>query len=65
VLRVPPDPYLGFDEPCDSLDPALVPRRVEVRVCERKVVAIALDTVEGRSDGRSVEKRMAVDMGRS
>ena len=34
VLRVPPDPHLRFDT-CDySLDPALVGRRVEVRVSE-------------------------------
>jgi transposase len=46
VLRVAPDPYLRFDT-CDySLDPGLVGRRVEVRVTEREVVAIALDTGE-------------------
>jgi hypothetical protein len=46
VLRVPPDPYLRFDT-CDySLDPALVGRRVEVRVDERQVLAAALDTGE-------------------
>jgi transposase len=44
VLRVPPDPYLRFDT-CDySLDPALVGRRVEARVTDREVLAIALDT---------------------
>jgi len=44
VLRVPPDPYLRFDT-CDySLDPALVGRRVEVRVSDREVLAIALDS---------------------
>jgi transposase len=44
VLRVPPDPYLRFDR-CDySLDPRLVGRRVEVRVTEREVLAVALDT---------------------
>jgi hypothetical protein len=43
---VPPDPYLRFDT-CDySLDPALVGRRVEVRVTDREVLAIALDTGE-------------------
>ena len=46
VLRVPPDPYLRFDT-CDySLDPGLVGRRVDVRVSEREVTAVALDTGE-------------------
>ncbi len=46
VLRVPPDPYLRFDT-CDySLDPRLVGRRVEVRVSDREVLAVALDTGE-------------------
>ena len=46
VLRVPPDPYLRFDT-CDySLDPRLVGRRVEVRVTDREVTAVALDTGE-------------------
>ena len=46
VLRVPPDPYLRFDT-CDySLDPTLVGRRVEARVTDREVLAIALDTGE-------------------
>ena len=46
VLRVPPDPYLRFDT-CDySLDPGLVGRRVEARVSEREVSAVALDTGE-------------------
>ena len=46
VLRVPPDPYLRFDT-CDySLDPRLVARRVEARVTDREVLAIALDTCE-------------------
>ena len=46
ALRVPPDPHLRFDT-CDySLDPALVGRRVEVRVSEREVLAVALDTGE-------------------
>jgi hypothetical protein len=44
VLRVPPDPYLRFDT-CDySLDPRLVGRRVEARVSEREILAVALDT---------------------
>ncbi len=46
ALRVPPDPYLRFDT-CDySLDPGLVGRKVEVRVSEREVIAVALDTGE-------------------
>jgi hypothetical protein len=46
VLRVPQDPYLRFHT-CDySLDPRLVGRRVEVRVSEREVLAVALDSGE-------------------
>jgi transposase len=46
VLRVPPDPHLRFDT-CDySLDPELVGRRVEVRVGEREISAVALDSGE-------------------
>jgi hypothetical protein len=46
VTRVQPDPCLRFDT-CDySLDPRLVGRRVEVRVTEREVLAVALDTGE-------------------
>jgi transposase len=46
VLRVPPDPHLRFDT-CDySLDPALVGRRVEARVTDREVLAVALDSGE-------------------
>jgi hypothetical protein len=46
VLRVPPDPHLRFDT-CDySLDPRLVGRRVEARVSDREVVAVALDSGE-------------------
>ena len=44
VLRVAPDPYLRFDT-CDySLDPRLVGRRVEARVSDREVLAVALDS---------------------
>jgi transposase len=46
VARVAPDPYLRFDG-CDySLDPRLVGRRVEVRISQREVTAVALDTGE-------------------
>ena len=46
VLRVPAQPYLRFDRNDYSLDPRLVGRRVEVRVCQREIVAVALDTGE-------------------
>jgi transposase len=46
VLRVPPDPYLRFDTNDYSLDPALVARRVEARVTDREILAVALDTGE-------------------
>jgi transposase len=46
VLRVPADPYLRFDTNDYSLDPSLAGRRVEVRVTEREVSAVALDTGE-------------------
>jgi Mu transposase-like protein len=46
VLRVPPDPHLRFDTNDYSLDPGLVGRRVEVRVSQREVLAVALDTGE-------------------
>jgi transposase len=46
VLRVMPDPYLRFDTNDYSLDPNLVGRRVEVRVSQRKIIAVALDTGE-------------------
>ena len=46
VLRVPADPFLRFDT-CDySLDPALVGRKVEARISDREVAAVALDTGE-------------------
>jgi transposase len=46
VCRVGTDPYLRFDT-CDySLDPRLVGRRVEVRVSQREITAVALDSGE-------------------
>ena len=46
VLRVAPDPFLRFDT-CDySLDPGVVGRRVEVRVSDREILGVALDTGE-------------------
>jgi transposase len=46
VLRVAPDPYLRFDTNDYSLDPALVGRRVEARVSDSEVLAVALDSGE-------------------
>ena len=46
VMRVPPDPHLRVDTNDYSLDPALVGRRVEVRIDQRSVMAVALDTGE-------------------
>lgn len=46
VIRVPPDPYLRVDTNDYSLDPALVGRRIEVRVDQRQVLAAVLDTGE-------------------
>src|SRR5207302_7010003 len=46
VTRVAPDPHLRFDTNDYSLDPNLVGRRVEVRVSQREIVAVALDTGE-------------------
>ena len=46
VVRVPPDPHVRVDT-CDySLDPALVGRRVEVRIGQAEITATALDTGE-------------------
>jgi transposase len=46
VTRVPPDPHLRFDTNDYSLDPALVGRRVEVRVSQGEISAVVLDTGE-------------------
>lgn len=46
VIRVPAQPYLRWDTNDYSLDPRLVGRRVEVRVSQREVTAVALDTGE-------------------
>lgn len=46
VMRVPAQPYLRWDTNDYSLDPRLAGRRVEVRVCQREVIATALDTGE-------------------
>jgi transposase len=46
VARVPAQPYLRVDRNDYSLDPRLVGRRVEVRVTQGEVIAVALDTGE-------------------
>jgi hypothetical protein len=46
VVRVPPQPYLRVDTNDYSLDPGLVGRRVELRVSQREILAVALDTGE-------------------
>jgi hypothetical protein len=46
MTRVPPDPNVRLDTNDYSLDPHLVGRRVEVRVPQRQVTAVALDTGE-------------------
>ena len=46
VTRVPPQPYLRVDRNDYSLDPRLAGRRVEVRVTQAEVSAVALDTGE-------------------
>jgi transposase len=46
TMRVRPDPHLRLDTNDDSLDPALVGRRVEVTCDQRAVTAACLDTGE-------------------
>jgi transposase len=46
VAGVPPQPYLRFDRNDYSLDPRLAGRRVEVRVSQSQITAVALDTGE-------------------
>jgi len=46
VTRIAPDLYVRVDT-CDySLDPRLVGRRVELRISQREIIAVALDTGE-------------------
>jgi transposase len=54
VVRVPPQPYVHVDRNDYSLDPRLVGRRVEVRVSQREIVAVALDTGELAAKHRRV-----------
>jgi transposase len=44
VVRVAPQPYVRIDRNDYSLDPELVGRRVEVRISQREIRAVALDT---------------------
>ena len=46
TLRVAPDPVLRVDTNDYSLDPGLVGRRVEARVSQREISAVALDSGE-------------------
>lgn len=46
VTRLPAQPYLRVDRNDYSLDPRLVHRRVEVRVSQAEISAVALDTGE-------------------
>ena len=46
VMRVPAQPYLRFDTNDYSVDPRAVGRRVEMRIGQRKVTAVSLDTAE-------------------
>jgi transposase len=46
VIRVPAQPYLRFDRNDYSLDPRLAGRRVEVRISQEEITAIALDSGE-------------------
>jgi hypothetical protein len=54
VLRVPPQPYARVDRNDYSLDPRLVGQRVELRVSQREVIAVALDTGELAASHRRV-----------
>jgi len=46
VVRVAQQPYLRFDRNDYSLDPGLAGRRIEVRVGQRELTAVALDSGE-------------------
>jgi transposase len=46
VMRVPAQPYVTVDANDYSLDPLLAGRRVEVRISQTEVLAVALDTGE-------------------
>jgi transposase len=46
VQRVPADPHVRVDTNDYSIDPVMVGRRVEVRVSQREITAVCLDTGE-------------------
>jgi transposase len=46
VTRIAPDPYVRVDSNDYSLDPLLVGRRIELRISQREILAVALDTGE-------------------
>ena len=46
VTRVLPDPHVRVDSNDYSLDPRLVGRRVELRISQREVLAVCLDSGE-------------------
>lgn len=46
VVRVPPQPYVRVDRNDYSLEPRLVGRRVELRLSQRELLAVALDSGE-------------------
>jgi len=46
VARIPQQPYLRFDTNDYSLDSRLAGRRVELRISQRELRAVALDTGE-------------------
>ena len=61
VVRVPGDPHVRVDTNDYSLDPALVGRRVEVRVSQREITAVCLDTGElGCRHERSFAKHRTI-----
>ena len=46
VVRVPADPHVRVDTNDYSLDPSLVGRRVEVRISQREITGVCLDSGE-------------------
>ncbi len=46
VVRVPAQPYLRIDRNDYSIDPVFAGRRVELRVSQSEIIAVALDTGE-------------------
>src|SRR3954452_3082892 len=61
VIRVAAQPYVRFDTNDYSLDPRLAGRRVEVRVSQTELTAVALDTGElaDRTDAGGARPRRA------